>query len=172
MRQIIILASVVLVLGATIPKVIERLGPMPKGGTDQRAMAAIPAAPAQSSSRSITVGPDRQGHFRVEARVEGRRLDFMIDTGASVIALTASDAARLGVRPVQNDFTARVRTANGVIKAAPIQLASVEVGGLTVRDVPALVLPDDALSENLLGLSFLSRLRRFEYARGRMVLEQ
>jgi aspartyl protease family protein len=47
-----------------------------------------------------------------------------------------------------------------------------EVGGLIVRDVDAMVLPDEALSENLLGLSFLSRLKRFEYANGQMVLEQ
>jgi len=48
----------------------------------------------------------------------------------------------------------------------------VEVGGLIVRDVDALVLPDEALSENLLGLSFLAKLKRFEYANGKMVLEQ
>jgi aspartyl protease family protein len=58
------------------------------------------------------------------------------------------------------------------VKAAPTRLAMVEVGGLIVRDVDAMVLPDEALSENLLGLSFLSKLRRFEYANGTMVLEQ
>ena len=47
-----------------------------------------------------------------------------------------------------------------------------DVGGLIVRDVDAMVLPDEALSENLLGLSFLSKLRRFEYANGRLVMEQ
>lgn len=47
-----------------------------------------------------------------------------------------------------------------------------DVGGLIVRDVDAMVLPDEALSENLLGLSFLSRLKRFEYAYGQMALEQ
>jgi aspartyl protease family protein len=96
----------------------------------------------------------------------------MVDTGASVIALTARDAARLGVRPLRSDYTATVATANGTLKAAPIMLDTVEVDGLSVRDVQALVLPDEALSENLLGLSFLSRLRRFEYAGGRLLLEQ
>ena len=55
-------------------------------------------------------------------------------------------------------------TANGTIKAAPTRLAMVDIGGLVVRDVDAIVLPDEALSENLLGRSFLSKLRRFEYA--------
>ena len=71
-----------------------------------------------------------------------------------------------------NQYTAVVSTANGTIKAARARLDRVEVGGLVVRDVDAMVLPDEALSENLLGLSFLSKLRRFEYANGTMVLEQ
>jgi aspartyl protease family protein len=65
-----------------------------------------------------------------------------------------------------------VTTANGTLKAARTRIAVVQVGELTVRDVDAMVLPDEALSENLLGLSFLSKLKRFEYANGRMVLEQ
>ncbi len=84
----------------------------------------------------------------------------------------SSSAARFGLRPVPNQYTARVSTANGTIKAAPTRIAMVDVGGLIVRDVDAMVLPDEALSENLLGLSFLSKLRRFEYANGTMVLEQ
>jgi len=58
------------------------------------------------------------------------------------------------------------------VRAAPARLDKVEVGDLVVRDVAALVMPDEALSDNLLGLSFLSRLRRFEYSGGRLVLEQ
>ncbi len=115
---------------------------------------------------------DGRGHFAAAGRVDGRRLDFMVDTGASVIALRASDAASLGIHPVPREFTAEVKTANGSVRAAPAQLSMVEIGGVTVRDVAALVLPDEALSENLLGMSFLSRLRRFEYGNGKLVLEQ
>src|ERR1700677_4971586 len=70
------------------------------------------------------------------------------------------------------EFVAEVRTANGTVRAAPTRLDAVEVGDLVVRDVAAVVLPDEALSDNLLGLSFLSRLRRFEYSDGKLVLEQ
>jgi aspartyl protease family protein len=122
--------------------------------------------------RSITVPRDGRGHFQVDARVDGRELSFMIDTGASVIALTASDAARLGIHPARSEFVTQVKTANGTVHAAPAQLDMVEVGDLVVRDVAALVLPDEALSGNLLGLSFLSRLRRFEYSDGKLVLEK
>ena len=139
------------------------------------ALAARPAAPvaaAAANSRSVIVPRDARGHFQVDARIEGRNLSFMVDTGASVIALTASDAARLGIHPAQREFVAEVKTANGTVRAAPIRLDKVEVGDLVVRDVAALVLPDEALSDNLLGLSFLSRLRRFEYSDGKLVLEQ
>ena len=80
--------------------------------------------------------------------------------------------ARFGLRPSRSDYNATVSTANGTIKAARTRIAMLEVGGMIVRDVDAMVLPDEALSENLLGLSFLSKLRRFEYANGRLVLEQ
>src|SRR5713101_1717421 len=96
----------------------------------------------------------------------------MIDTGASVIALNESSAAQFGLRPSGGDYNATVTTANGKVRAARTRLAMVDIGGLVVRDVDAMVLPDEALSENLLGLSFLSRLKRFEYANGKMVLEQ
>jgi aspartyl protease family protein len=98
-------------------------------------------------------------------------MEFMIDTGASVIALRQQDAARLGIRPAQRDFTARVTTANGVVFAAPAELASVELGGILVHNVAAVVLPDEALAQNLLGMSFLSRIH-WQYQGGRLILEQ
>jgi aspartyl protease family protein len=78
----------------------------------------------------------------------------------------------LGIHPSASEFNISVRTANGTVRAAATNLSMVEVGGLVVRDVRALVVPDEALSENLLGLSFLTKLRRFEYAGGKLVLEQ
>ena len=62
----------------------------------------------------------------------------------------------------------RCSTANGVVRAAPVTLNSVDIGGLVVRDVQALVVPGGALSENLLGLSYLTRLKRFEYSNNKL----
>ena len=114
---------------------------------------------------------DRQGHFQVEARVEGRFVEFVVDTGASLVVLPESSAAMAGIRPQPRDYTAIAVTANGKIRAAPAKIDRIEIGGITVYDVPAMV-PDEALSKNLLGVSFLSRLRRYEYANGRLLLEQ
>ena len=128
--------------------------------------------PAPTGIRSLSIPRDARGHFQAEGRIDGQRIAFMVDTGASVIALNEKSAARFGLRPSRGDYNATVSTANGTIKAARTRLAMVELGGLIVRDVDAMVLPDEALSENLLGLSFLSKLKRFEYAGGKMVLEQ
>jgi aspartyl protease family protein len=65
-----------------------------------------------------------------------------------------------------------VKTANGAMRVAPVELDMVEIDDLEVHNVAAVVLPPDVLNESLLGLSFLSRLRRFEYADGKLVLEQ
>jgi aspartyl protease family protein len=130
------------------------------------------AAAAPTGGRSLAISRDGRGHFQTEGRIEGQRIGFMVDTGASVVALNETSAARFGLRPSRSEYNATVSTANGTIKAARTRIAMLDVGGLIVRDVDAMVLPDAALSENLLGLSFLSRLKRFEYANGQMVLEQ
>ncbi len=137
------------------------------------AVAAAPAAaPRQASgTQSVTVRKDRRGHYQVDAAVNGRRMDLMVDTGASVVALTRQDAQRLGLNPSPSDYTARISTANGVVRAAPARLEAIEIGNIVVRDVAAMVMPDGVLAENLLGLSFLSRLRRYEFSDGRLVLE-
>lgn len=172
MRAFVFIAAFTLVLAGAIPRLLEHVG---KGApAPTQAMTARPAPePAVSSGgRSFTARAGRNGHFYVEARVDGRRIDFVVDTGASYIAIPEREAARLGIHPTRRDYTARMSTANGVVLGAPTRLNMVEVGGLMVRDVAAVVMPDAALRDNLLGMSYLSRLRRFEIANGKLVLEQ
>jgi aspartyl protease family protein len=135
MRSIIIFAGMLLGLGVVVARMADQAGRTPAVPPASAALAAVPPAPPSSYGTSVTVPRDARGHFVVDARVDGRHMTFMLDTGASLIALRARDAAALGIHPVVRDFT-------------------------------------DALSENLLGLSFLSRLRRFEYSNGKIVLEQ
>lgn len=172
MRNIMIFAAFMIGLGTIMAQVADKMTPAPAAATTA-ARKALPAETvAQAGNRSLSIPRDGRGHFETEGRIDGQRIAFMVDTGASVVALNESSAARFGLRPARGDYRATVTTANGTIKAAPIRLAMVDIGGLVVRDVDAMVLPDDALSENLLGLSFLSKLRRFEYANGKMMLEQ
>ena len=171
MRNIMIFAAVMVGLGTIMAQMADRMTPTPALATTSRNAAAMETV-GQSGLRSVSIPRDARGHFQTEGRIDGQRIGFMVDTGASMIALNETSAARFGLRPSRGDYNATVTTANGTIKAARTRLAMVELGGLVVRDVEAMVLPDEALSENLLGLSFLSKLKRFEYANGKMVLEQ
>jgi aspartyl protease family protein len=167
MFRIAIAAMVMLAAGVVAVRLVDQTGRAPAV-----AMTAAPApVPANSNSRSLTVNADQGGHFAVDARVDGRRLGFMIDTGASQITIRASDAARLGFHPTPRDYSIKISTANGEGRAALVELGMVEVGNIVVRDLRALVVPDTALNVNLLGMTFLSRLR-WSHERGKLLLEQ
>jgi aspartyl protease family protein len=172
MRYIAIIAVIMIGLGTFMAQLADRMTSTPALARSTAPKAAAAQTVAQAGIRSISIPRDGRGHFQTDGRIDGQRIDFMVDTGASVVALNEKSAARFGLRPARGDYNATVNTANGTIKAAPTRIAMMEVGGLIVRDVEAMVLPDEALSENLLGLSFLSKLKRFEYANGRLVLEQ
>jgi aspartyl protease family protein len=173
MRNIMIFAALMIGLGTMMAQMADKMTPAPAAATTTPARKAPSTETvAQAGVRSLSIPRDARGHFATEGRIDGQRIAFMVDTGASVVALNESSAARFGLRPARGEYKATVTTANGTIKAAATRLAMVDIGGLVVRDVDAMVLPDEALSENLLGLSFLSKLKRFEYANGKMVLEQ
>jgi len=172
MRNIMIIAAVMVVLGAVMAQMADRMTATPVPANAASRKAAPIDEIGQAGIRSLSIPRDSRGHFQAEGRIDGQRIGFMVDTGASLVALNETSAARFGLRPSRGDYNATVTTANGTIKAARTRIAMVELGGIVVRDVEAMVLPDEALSENLLGLSFLSKLKRFEYANGRMVLEQ
>lgn len=172
MRSIIVFAGLVLAAAGLIGNYLGQHEQPAATPSSSAASVTVGNAPASSNRRSVTIPQDARGHFQVGGQIDGRRVEFMVDTGASVVALSEREAGRLGIRPGRDDFTAQVKTANGVVKAAPVMLRSVDINGLVVRNVRALVVPGNALSENLLGLSYLTKLKRFEYANGKLVLEQ
>jgi aspartyl protease family protein len=168
MFKIALVSLMLLGGGVMAVRMIENSG---RGPTTMTAASVPQAASPAPSSRNVVLNKGRNGHFAVEARVDGRRVEFMVDTGASHIAIPEREAARLGIFPRPSDFTVRVNTANGVTRAALVELRQVEIGDIVVRNVPAIVHPDEGLSVNLLGMSFLSRVR-WTHDRGRLVLEQ
>jgi aspartyl protease family protein len=171
MRDIAITAAIMDGLGVFMAQMADRTTPA-SASTNAVQQTFAEAPPVRTGGRSLSIRRDAHGHFATEACINGQRIGFMVDTGASVVALNESSAARFGSRPSRGQYTATVTTANGKVKAARARIAMLDVGGLIVRDVDAMVLPDEALSENLLGLSFLSKLKRFEYSNGQMMLEQ
>jgi aspartyl protease family protein len=170
MARLLMFALVMLGVGVIAVRTMDTTRRAPSPTT---AMAVEREQPrtATTNSRSLVIKRDDSGHFAVDARVDGRRIAFMVDTGASQITIRESDASRLGFHPARRDYSVRISTANGEGRAAVVDLQSVEVGDITVRNLRALVVPDEALGVNLLGMSFLSRVR-WTHERGRLTLEQ
>lgn len=133
-----------------------------------RAPTQTPAS--QRSRRNVVLKADATGHYFTSASVNGRPINVLVDTGATIVALSAEDADRVGVRLRASDFTGRVSTANGTARVARITLDRVEIGGITVRDVAATVSEPGVLKTSLLGMSFLSRLERVDMRQGTLSL--
>jgi aspartyl protease family protein len=115
----------------------------------------------------IRAGP--HGHFLVEAVVNGVPIDFMIDTGASHIVLALQDARKLGFSPANLEFSQEFESANGTVRAAPVELRELRIGQLQLYDLEASV-NGGPLPISLLGMSFLQELRSYEVADGRLIL--
>lgn len=139
----------------------------------QAQVAAVPvAAPETSAWPTRRVVPGRGSHFEVNARADGRHLTLLVDTGATLVALTWESALSLNLVRPGAPPNVEVRTANGTVRGWRVTLARLEVEGLAVSGVEAMVMPPGALGVNLLGMSYLTRLRRFEFAQNSLVLEQ
>lgn len=116
-------------------------------------------APAHGGDAQVLKAAD--GHYWAEANVDGRAIHVLVDTGASVVALTREDASRLGLKLTPEDFSRTVQTASGPARAAAVTLKSIAVAGAEVEDVQALVV-ENGLAQSLLGMSYLGRLSGFE----------
>lgn len=121
----------------------------------------------------LRAGSDR--HFKLDLRVNGTPVTFILDTGASDIVLSQEDAARVGFDPDSLPYLGQARTANGVVGLARVELSEVVLaeGGLEFRDsnVPAFV-NEGALDVSLLGMGYLSRYARIAIEGDRLILQR
>jgi aspartyl protease family protein len=127
-------------------------------------------APAASAHASAAIRKAADGHFWAQGQVQGQKVRFLIDTGATAVALTPGDAERLGFQTRDLKYVYQVMTAAGPSRAASITLSSVSVGGARLDNVTAMVV-EKGLDTSLLGMSFLGRLSRFEATREALTLE-
>jgi aspartyl protease family protein len=111
------------------------------------------------------------GHYYVKAQINGRTINAVVDTGATAVAMSYEDADRAGLRPRSLTYNMPVGTANGMVKAAEVDLSKVEVDGVRVNNVRGLVMPKGALNITLLGMSYLSKLRSFSVSDGVLTLK-
>ncbi|MHA7871353.1 MAG: retropepsin-like aspartic protease family protein [Hyphococcus sp.] len=165
-----------IVLGVRYIDSVSAPAGAPQGGAEMalaNAKGAPPAyaAPARAHwSREVRIPAGHDHQFYINVEINRRSANFLIDTGASYVALRESDARQSGVYTAWTDFNYPVRTANGETNAALVTLDEMQIDGIRVEGVKAFILPDDQLSINLLGMSFLSRLDSVEARSGEMVL--
>jgi aspartyl protease family protein len=111
----------------------------------------------------------RNGHFVISAEVNRAPIDFLVDTGASVVFLTADDARTAGIDLRGLNYTQLVSTGNGSVRAAPVVLREIRIDNLTLDNVRGAVL--DNLGQSVLGMSFLDRLKSFDISEGSLTIE-
>jgi aspartyl protease family protein len=145
---------------------------LPRDSGNAGAVSAPQATSRAGGGATAELKAGSNGHFVTDADVNGRSITVMVDTGASMVALTYEDARVIGLAPRASDFTNRVNTANGVAKVALIVIDRIQIGDVLVRNVAAAVVEDGKLQTTLLGNSFLSKLSRYEMRSGRLVLEE
>lgn len=121
--------------------------------------------------RAVYLDRGSDGHFRADAEINGRSTGVLVDTGATLVAMSYEDAAAAGISVGASDFRYVSNTANGQARFARVTLAQVRIGSVVVRNVPAAVSEPGRLGVTLLGMSFLNHLR-VEMKNGRLVLEQ
>jgi aspartyl protease family protein len=119
----------------------------------------------------VTVNERLGGEFIVPATVGTARIAFLFDTGATTVVLRAEDAAKVGIDPSTLNYNVQVTTANGAAEAAETRLDSIAIGPIVARNVTAMVTRKGALTQSLLGMSFLERLQSYSVERGRLVLK-
>lgn len=130
----------------------------------------VSSAPGENGDMSVQIRGRGDGHFLARARINGASAMLLVDTGASAVVLNPSDARRAGIDVDNLSFSVAVSTANGMAYAAPVRLKSIRVGPIEVRDVEALVARPGSLEQSLLGMSFLSRLKSYEFSRDFLTL--
>lgn len=163
-KDIVIWAAFALVLVALYSYRVELLsvayrvaGELLPAGTE----IIQPTGPNGSESVKLRRGSD--GHFVANTKVNGKTVSFIVDTGASSVVLSQEDAVRIGVDIRGLRYSIPVQTANGTSFAARIRLYSVRIGKIDAKNVEALIARPGLLHQSLLGMSFLSRLRSYEF---------
>jgi aspartyl protease family protein len=139
-------------------------------GVANRAIAEFVTGRATVAGRMVEIERGFAGSFPLTAQINGARIPMVLDTGASSVVLT-QEAARAAGLPIEVlAYTVKIDTANGRARAAPVTLDSVAVGGIVERAVPALIAQPGHLRTNLLGMTFLSRMERWEVSDDKLVL--
>lgn len=123
-------------------------------------------------SNAANIRRESDGHFWTWADVDGSSLKFLVDTGASVVALTRHDAKRLRINLDELVYDNRITTAGGEVMSASVRLDHIRIGNVELKDIDAVILEEDVLDNSLLGMSFLGGLYSYEFKGNTMIIRQ
>ncbi|MGZ3377168.1 MAG: TIGR02281 family clan AA aspartic protease [Phenylobacterium sp.] len=157
-----------LISAETVVIASQRAAPLRAATAQSEINAADTSAASAASPATIVKSSD--GHYWADGQVNGAAVRFLVDTGATAVALTPEDARRLGFTPANLNFASRVVTAAGQTRAASVKLASVTVAGARLDNVDALVI-EKGLDTSLLGMTYLGRLASFQATRQTLILQ-
>ena len=129
----------------------------------------IPYAAVTTEDGAVRVRAHRDGHFYVDSRVGDQTVRFLVDTGATSVALSPADAQRIGFDLARLDFSRRLQTAGGMVRGAPVVIRSLEIGSIRLSNVRAIV-NEQSMPHSLLGISALDRLGGYEVRDGTLTL--
>ncbi len=113
---------------------------------------------AAVAGKTVQVWPDASGMYKVSGSVNGFPVQFLVDTGATLVAMSEQEAKRIGLPYATRGVAGKTSTASGVSKTYYLKAEKVRVGAIELRDVDVAVLPGNYPTEVLLGNSFLSRI--------------
>ena len=163
-----VIAVATVMVASNKEQVYEMIGVTPPAdqtavGSDHSAQI-VPVSQPQNKPRGVAVSipkSQRDGQYWTEATVNGGFVKFLVDTGASSVALTPEDARKAGIRLDRLEYNIPISTAGGDNVAARVTLDRVAIGAVSVRNVDALVVPE-GLSTSLLGMTYLGQLQKVE----------
>lgn len=155
-RALIIWSSTI-VVAVNVPSMVGFIDKGDRPRAESTATANVVDA-SMEDGRYYTLKANEGGHFSGRFRINGKPVDSMIDTGATFVTLSESTARSLGYGGNELNFRYEVLTANGKVKAARINLKTIEIGTVSVRNVDAMVIRGKSLGFPLIGMSFLKKL--------------
>lgn len=129
-----------------------------------------PVTVSDENGPAVLIRKSLNGHFEAAGAVNGEPVSFLIDTGATAIALSHADALRVGFSEGDLSYTLVINTANGRARAAPVRLDRVTVGTVERNGLRAMVAEPGRLDQSLLGMNFISSLTAFEMRRDEVIL--
>ena len=170
-KAVSMVAAAAMIAMAISVFVVPKLQSRERAAQPPTVATAAGASPTVSLANAAIIDREPDGHYWTRADVDGTAVKFMIDTGASTVAITFRDAQRIGLNPEDLEFKWEIRTAGGVVHGAAVTLEKIRIGQVEVENVEAMVLRE-GLEQSLLGMTFLGELYSYEFRKSQLIIRR